>query len=41
MMAVTVLETLSALCKQLYIGLALFGSGIAGIPLTLEEIKAL
>jgi hypothetical protein len=28
----TVIEILSALCKQLYNGLARFGCGIAGIP---------
>ena len=34
-------ETLTALFKQLYIGLALFGCGMAGIPLTFEEISEL
>jgi len=34
-------ETLTALFKQLYIGLALFGCGLAGIPLTFEEINKL
>jgi len=32
-------ETLTALFKQLYIGLALYGCGLAGISLTFEEIK--
>jgi hypothetical protein len=30
-MAMTVIEILSALCKQLYNGLARFGCGLAGI----------
>jgi hypothetical protein len=34
-------ETLIALFKKLYIGLALFGCGLAGIPLTFEEINEL
>ena len=37
----TVSETLTALCKQLYVGLALFGCNLAGIPLTFEEIDKL
>jgi len=41
MMAQIVLETLTVLCKQLYVGLAIFGCGIAGIPLTFEEINTL
>ena len=35
----TAQETLTVLCKQLYIGLALFGAGIVGMPLTFDEIK--
>ena len=34
-------ETLLVLFKPLYIGLALFGCGLAGIPLTFEEISEL
>ena len=34
-------ETLLALCKQLYVGLALFGAGMAGIPLTFEDVSEL
>jgi hypothetical protein len=34
-------ETLIALFRGLYIGLALFGCGLAGIPLTFEEINEL
>jgi hypothetical protein len=34
-------ETLIALCKQLYVGLALFGCSLAGIPLTFNDIKQL
>jgi len=34
-------ETLIALFKQIYIGLAVFGCGLAGIPLTLDEINNL
>lgn len=34
-------ETLIVLCKQLYIGLALFGAGLAGIPLTFEDVSEL
>ena len=41
MMAMTVSEILTALFKQLYIGLALFGAGIGGILLTFEDIKDL
>jgi len=37
----TVSEILTALFKQIYIGLALFGCGLAGIPLTLAEIDEL
>jgi hypothetical protein len=37
MMAMTVSEILTAL----YNGLALFGCGLAGIPLTFEEINEL
>jgi hypothetical protein len=40
-MDMTVSEILTALFKQIYIGLALFGCGLAGIPLTLEEIDEL
>jgi hypothetical protein len=40
-MVMTVSETLTALFKQLYIGLALFGAGMGGIPLTFEDIKDL
>jgi hypothetical protein len=36
-----VLETLSALFKMLYVGLALFGCGMAGIPLMFEDISEL
>jgi hypothetical protein len=41
MMEPTVLAILTALFKQLYIGLALFGAGMGGIPLTFEDIKDL
>jgi hypothetical protein len=41
MMAMIVLETLSALCKKIYIGLVMFGCGLAGIPLTFEEVEKL
>jgi len=34
-------ETLIALFKQIYIGLAVFGCGMAGIPLTFDEINEL
>jgi hypothetical protein len=34
-------ETLIALFKQIYIGLAVFGCGMAGIPLTFDEIAEL
>jgi hypothetical protein len=34
-------ETLIALFKQIYVGLALFGCGLAGIPLTFDDIKQL
>jgi len=34
-------ETLTALFKGLYIGLALFGAGVGGIPLTLEDLTEL
>ena len=34
-------ETLLALCKRLYIGLAIFGCGLAGIPFTFEDIEQL
>jgi hypothetical protein len=34
-------ETLTALFKQIYIGLAVFGCGMAGIPLTFDEINEL
>ena len=37
----TVSEILTALFKGIYIGLALFGCGLAGIPLTFEEINEL
>ena len=37
----TVLEILTALFKQIYIGLAVFGCGMAGIPLTFDEINEL
>jgi hypothetical protein len=40
-MEVTVKEILIALCKQLYVGLALFGCGLAGIPLTFEELSGI
>jgi hypothetical protein len=40
-MAMTVLEILTVLFKQLYIGLALFGAGMGGILLTFEDIKDL
>jgi hypothetical protein len=36
-----VLGILTALCKQIYIGLALYGCGLAGIPLTFDEISEL
>ena len=35
----TAQETLTVLFKQLYVGLALFGAGIVGMPLTFDEIK--
>jgi hypothetical protein len=41
MMDMTVQETLIALFKELYKGLALFGCGLAGIPLTTEEVNEL
>jgi hypothetical protein len=41
MMDMTVQETLTVLFKELYKGLALFGCGIAGIPLTTEDVKDL
>jgi hypothetical protein len=34
-------KTLLALCKMIYIGLALFGCGMAGVPLMLEDISEL
>jgi len=34
-------ETLTALFKGLYIGLALFGAGMANLPLTLEDLTEL
>jgi len=37
----TVSEILTALFKQIYIGLALFGAGLGGLPLTFEDIKDL
>lgn len=37
-MAMTVSEILTALFKQLYIGLALFGAGMGGLPLTIEDL---
>ena len=37
----TVSEILTALFKQLYIGLALFGASMGGIPLTFDEINEL
>jgi len=37
----TVSEILTALFKQNYIGLALFGAGLGGLPLTFEDIKDL
>jgi hypothetical protein len=39
MMAVTAQETLIALCKDIYIGLAMFGCGLAGIPLTFSDVE--
>jgi hypothetical protein len=41
MMVQIVLEILTALFKQIYIGLAVFGCGMAGIPLTFDEINEL
>jgi hypothetical protein len=38
MMVQTAREILIALCKQLYVGLALFGCSLAGIPLTFEDM---
>jgi len=37
----TVSEILTTLFKQIYIGLALFGAGLGGLPLTFEDIKDL
>jgi len=37
----TVSEILTVLFKQIYIGLALFGAGLGGLPLTFEDIKDL
>ena len=34
-------ETLTALFKGLYIGLALFGASLGGLPLTFDDIKDL
>ena len=34
-------ETLTALFKGLYIGLALFGAGIGNLPLTFNDIAEL
>ena len=34
-------ETLIALFKDLYIGLALFGAGIGGLPLTFDDVREL
>ena len=34
-------ETLTALFKGLYIGLALFGAGLGGLSLTFDDIKDL
>jgi hypothetical protein len=34
-------KTLLALCKMIYIGLALLGCGMAGIPLMFEDISEL
>jgi Na+/H+-translocating membrane pyrophosphatase len=41
MMEPTVLEILTALFKGLYIGLALFGASLGGLPLTFDDIKDL
>jgi hypothetical protein len=38
---VTVKETLIALFKELYKGMALYGCGLAGVPLTVDEVKEL
>ena len=38
MMEQTLKEILTALFKGIYIGLALFGAGMANIPLTLEDL---
>jgi len=34
-------ETLTALLKQLYIGLALFGCGLAGLPISPSDLRDL
>jgi hypothetical protein len=41
MMAMTVQETLTALYKELFKGLALFGCGLAGIALTTDDLEDL
>jgi len=38
---VTVKETLIALFKNIYKGMALYGCGLAGVPLTVDEVKEL
>jgi hypothetical protein len=38
---VTAKETLIALFKNIYKGMALYGCGLAGVPLTVDEIKEL
>jgi len=38
---VTAKETLIALFKELYKGMALYGCGLAGVPLTMEDVKEL
>ena len=40
-MAQTVQEILTVLFKGLYIGLALFGASLGGLPLTFDDIKDL
>jgi hypothetical protein len=40
-MVVIAKETLTALCKKIFIGLALFGCGLACIPITFEDIDKL
>lgn len=40
-MVVIAKETLTALCKKIFIGLALFGCGVACIPITFEDIDTL